>query len=71
MTNKNLTDAKLKEYFDELWRQYQWVKHIAEGDNVPESLAYHRGWAAGIDFAIMTLKSVFGLGEYAEGSEKK
>ena len=79
MTNKNLTDAKLKEYFDELWRQYQDSKDKATLTCVPLvtinenafSYGYACGTRAGVDFAIMTLKSMFELGEYAEGSEKK
>ena len=79
MTNKNLTDAKLKEYFDELWRQYQDKKDQAVVTRVPlvalnESaftFGYACGERAGIDFAIETLKSKFELGEYAEGSEEK
>jgi hypothetical protein len=48
----------------------QWAKKVADCDVGNKTRNYYMGWSAGIDFAIMTLKSMFGLGEYAEGSEK-
>ena len=66
----NLTDEKLKAYFDELWRQYQQSKRIREKIVDIDGYLYVAGECAGLDFAIETLKSMFELGEYAEGSEK-
>ena len=74
MTNKNLTDEKLKAYHDELWRAYQQAQAEAEyralQKQSPYTYLYEMGKRAGLDFAIMTLKSMFELGEYAEGSEE-
>jgi len=78
MTNKNLTDEKLKVYHGELWRQYQDKKDQTTVTRVPlvaiNESAFTFGFAcgerAGLDFAIETLKSMFELGEYAERSEK-
>ena len=62
-----MADERIKAYYDVLWEMYRAAKEKA--DITRDFISgYNWGYLQGVDDALETFKSMFGLAEYAEGS---